>query len=543
MHFFANIFRANSGFVRLKKLLISGGILLSLSFPSFGQYSTFDKSNRVSDRDRKLNIIFIFSDDHAYQAISAYGSQLVETPNIDRIAQNGVVFNNQLITNSICGPSRATLLTGKYSHKNGFRGNGDRFDITQPVFSRLMQKGGYETAWIGKWHLGNLPNDTFDHWYVLPGQGYYYNPEFINDNDDTIRHEGYVTNIITEQTKSFLENRNKDKPFFLVIGEKATHRQWLPDIQDLGAYDSIDFPIPETFYDQYEGRIAAEDQDMTINKTLLLQADLKVHLDYNHNQYNRFTPEQEKAFRAYYDIVTVDFDKRKLTGNDLVEWKFQRYLRDYLATARSLDRNIGEILDYLEEEDLSKNTVIIYGSDQGFYLGEHGWFDKRFMYEESLRTPFIMQHPYLSKARRTIDELVLNIDWAPTFLDIAGISIPDDMQGESFLPLLLEDRKASWRKAAYYHYYEFPQAHHVYPHFGIRTDRYKLVRFYGGKDFWELFDLQQDPRELENRYNNTGYTKIVDELKEKLTELVQQYDDQEALKILNTDRQTFHLSK
>lgn len=492
----------------------------------------YSQQNDGPSKPKRPNIIFIFSDDHAYQAIGAYGGKLMPTPNIDRLAKNGTIFNNMLITNSICGPSRATLLTGKYSHKNGHKANEEAFNINQPVFSRLLQKSGYETAWVGKWHLGTLPNDAFDHWNILPGQGHYYNPDFINDKNDTVRIEGYVTNIITDLAKNFLENRDKEKPFFLVVGEKATHRQWQPDLQDLGAYDDITFPLPETFYDDYKGRFAAREQDMTIDKTMQLKGDLKVHLD--EKTYSRFTPEQEKAFRAYYDgKISKEFDDKNLSGKALVEWKYQRYLKDYLATARSLDRNIGEIITYLEENGLAENTIIIYGSDQGFYLGEHGWFDKRFIYEESLRTPFIVQYPKGRKPGGAINELVLNIDWAPTFLDIAGINIPKDIQGKSFLPLLTsKSAPKGWRDAAYYHYYEFPQPHHVHPHFGIRTDRYKLVRFYGEKDFWELYDLQEDPNELKNQYSNKKYTKLLPVLKEKLKALINQYDDKEARDIL-----------
>jgi arylsulfatase A-like enzyme len=474
---------------------------------------------------KQPNIIFIFSDDHAYQAISAYGNKQVKTPNIDRIAREGCLFTNAMVTNSICGPSRATLLTGKYSHKNGYPLNEQKFDVTQLLFPRVLQQNGYQTAWIGKWHLGSLPQG-FDYWKVLPGQGNYYNPDFIGQHDTT-RIPGYVTNIITDLSVSWLNNRDTSKPFMLIVGEKATHREWLPDLPDLGAYDDIKFPLPATFHDNYKGRSAATNQDMTIDKTMRLKEDLKLHVNYNEkNFFNRFTPEQQKTFSAYYDKITKEFDSAHLTGDALVQWKYQRYMKDYLATAKSLDRNIGNILHYLDSTGLSKNTIVIYASDQGFYMGEHGWFDKRFMYEESLRTPFVIRYPGVVKPGTKIDKFMLNIDWAPTFLDMAGVKPPAEMQGESYLPLL-KGENIPWRKAVYYHYYEFPQPHHVSPHFGVRTARYKLIRFYGEHDAWELFDLKTDPHELHNIYTEKNSA----DLKNTLHQLILQYDDKEALKI------------
>lgn len=491
----------------------------------------------INKNKKKPNILFIFSDDHAYQAIGAYGSKIAKTPNIDRIAKEGAVFKNFLVTNSICGPSRASLLTGKYSHKNGYKGNEGKFDVNQQLFTRLLKEGGYQTAWIGKWHLGTLPGDAFDYWNILPGQGHYYNPDFINQNNDTTRFEGYVSNIITTLATTWLDKRKKDdEPFFLVVGEKATHREWLPDLQDLGAYDDRNLPLPETFYDKYEGRQAAADQDMTIDKTMRLKEDLKVHADYEKNGiYNRFTPDQKKIFTDYYENkISKDFDDKKLSGKSLVEWKYQRYLKDYLATANSLDRNIGKLLDYLDQNGLAENTIVIYGSDQGFYLGEHGWFDKRFIYEESLRTPFVIRYPGVIQAGTSINQHVLNIDWAPTLLEIAGVKIPEDIQGKSFLPVLKANgQNVNTRKASYYHYYEFPQPHHVYPHFGLRTERYKLIRFYGGKDSWELYDLQRDPHELHNLYEEDGQKKLIADLKEELNLLIKQYQDEEAASVFS----------
>lgn len=480
---------------------------------------------------RRPNIIFILSDDHAYQAISAYGSKLAQTPNIDRIAREGAIFTRALVTNSICGPSRATLLTGKYSHMNGYTLNEKKFNTDQFLFPELLRQNGYQTAWIGKWHLGNLPKG-FDYWRILRGQGQYYNPDIIQPGD-TVRMEGYVTDLITGLATGWLDVRDTTQPFCLIVGEKATHREWLPDIQDLGAYDGKDFPLPATFFDDYAGRQAAADQDMTIDKTMRLKEDLKVHADYVRSGiYNRFTPAQKQAFYDYYENkVSKEFDRRHDTGKALIRWKFQRYLKDYLSVARSLDRNIGSLLDYLDKKGLAKNTVVIYCSDQGFYMGEHGWFDKRWIYEESLRTPFVMRWPGMIRPGTSVSRLMLNIDWAPTLLDIAGVRAPDEVQGVSFLPLLKGDG-AGWRKAMYYHYYEFPQPHHVYPHFGVVTERYKLVRFYAPSDSWELYDLATDPHEVHNRYGKTGYEAVTATLKQQLRELIRQYKDIEAEKIL-----------
>ena len=498
------------------------GILATIWFDVVAQMP--DSSNF-----KRPNIIFIFSDDHAYQAISAYGSTLVQTPNIDRLANEGAILKNQLVTNSICGPSRATLLTGKYSHKNGYKTNENRFDLIQMLFTTQLRKAGYYTGWVGKWHLGSLPTRELDYFNILPGQGHYYNPDFIRQNGDTVRHEGYVTDIITSLAKDFIEQQDTDKPFFLVVGHKATHREWMPDLQDLGTYDTVDFPIPETFYDDYESREAASDQDMSIDKTMVLRQDLKVGQEFK----GRYTAEQVIQLSDYYGKISKQFAEKKLEGKELVEWKYQRYLKDYLSTAKSLDRNIGELLDYLDEIGLAENTVVIYASDQGFYLGEHGWFDKRFIYEESLKTPFVLRYPGVVKAESVIENLILNIDWAPTLLDLAGADIPADIQGQSFLPLLANEQGSiPWREAGYYHYYEFPEPHHVHPHFGIRTDRYKLVRFYGELNNWELFDLQKDPNELSNVFEHPDYEGIRENMQQKLDALILQYEDKEAEHVL-----------
>jgi len=542
-------------------LLLLGSAVTAGSFDAAAQ--------TTPSKEKRPNIIFILSDDHAYQAIGAYGNKIAKTPNIDRIAKEGALFKNAIVTNSICGPSRATFITGKYSHKNGYPLNEQKFDTDQQVFPTLLQNGGYQTAWLGKWHLGNLPKG-FDYYNILNSQGQYYNPEFISSAKDTTQIEGYVTNIITQLATQWLDKRDESKPFFLVVGEKATHREWFPDLQDLGAYDDVNFPLPDTFYDNYDKRLAAKDQDMSIDQTMILKQDLKVHADYELSQeqekelraklakrlfgdakltaeqenkindyvhkgaYQRFNPEQKRVFSGYYNKISAEFDEKKLSGKALVEWKFQRYMKDYLSTANSLDRNIGSLLDYLDKTGLAENTVVIYASDNGFFLGEHGWFDKRFIYEEALRVPLVVRYPKVVKPGSVVKSIVLNNDWGPTVLDIAGIKTPGDMQGKSFLPLLKDEAAIKdWRKDAYYHYYEFPWPHHVHPHFGIRSDRYTLVRFYGDLNSWELFDLKNDPKELHNLYGTKGSEAITADLQSRLKKLIVQYEDTDALKVLN----------
>jgi arylsulfatase A-like enzyme len=484
-------------------------------------------------KNTKPNIIFILSDDHTNKAISMYGNKLAKTPHIDRIAKEGALFNNFFVTNSICGPSRAALLTGKYSHVNGFISNDKKFNIDQFIFSRSLEDSGYQTAWIGKWHLETLPQDAFNYWTILPNQGHYFNPNFITQSNDTVTYKGYVTDIITDLSKDWIRNRDQDKPFLLMIGEKATHREWLPAVEDLGSYDDVDFPIPPSFYDNYHNRIAAAHQDMSISETMQLGFDLKVNVDYDSDWiYNRLDKEQRAAYRAYYgDYVSKEFNEKNLKGKALTEWKFQRYMRDYFATANALDRNIGKILDFLDENGLTENTIVIYGSDQGFYLGEHGWFDKRFIYEESLRTPFMIRYPGVIKPGTIIEQSLLNIDWAPTLLELAGVSVPQEIQGKSFSGLL-QNKMINWRDHVYYHYYEYPQPHRVMPHFGIRTSKFKLVRFYGDQNFWELYNLEQDPQELNNIYKQFENSKLVKKLKEDLKVSVLEYKDDLATQII-----------
>ena len=487
----------------------------------------------VECQHRHPNIIVIFSDDHAQQAISAYGGQLMQTPNIDRIAKEGAIFTNSFVTNSICAPSRAVFLTGKYSHMNGLIDNspGRRFNGSQQQIQKLLHEQNYQTAWIGKWHLQSLPQG-FDFWNILPDQGNYFQPDFINMKNDTVRHQGYVTNLISDFSLDWLNKRDTSAPFFLVVGEKATHRNWMPDIQDLGAFDNQVFPMPGNFFDDYKDRRAALEQDMTISKTMLLENDLKIGANYQKpGMFGRLSREQKEAYDNYYRKIAAEYEKIKQDSLAVVKWKFQRYLKDYLSTAKSMDRNIGRILKYLDSTGLSKNTIVIYTSDQGFYLGEHGWFDKRFMYEESLRTPLLMRYPGYIRPGSQLNQMVVNIDLAPTLLSFAGVKVPSDMQGESMIPLL-KNSTINGRKSLYYHYYEYPDPHRVAPHFGIRTEQYKLIRFYGKHDTWELFDIIKDPQEMTNLYKDPVYRKVKEDLQKQLLQLAIQYKDNEAAGIL-----------
>lgn len=488
----------------------------------------------LAQQSAKPNIVIIISDDHAYQAIGAYGNKLVKTPAIDRIAKEGVTFNKGYVTNSICGPSRAVILTGLYSHKNGFKDNvTSDFDHGQDNFAKHLQAGGYETAWIGKLHLGK-DLQGFNFFSLLPGQGSYYNPDFIGMDGKTTRKTGYVTNLITDEAIKWLDNRDPNKPFCLVIGHKSTHRTWMPDTVDLGKYDHINFPLPTNFYDNYDGRKAAAVQDMSIAKTMQMGYDLKMYEsedeENKEGSIKRMNAAQRAKFDAYYKRVQTDFKAKNLIGNDLVEWKYQRYMKDYFNTAASLDRNIGRTLDYLDQHHLSENTIVIYLSDQGFYLGEHGWFDKRWMYEESFRTPMVMRYPGMIKAGTKNNDFILNLDLAPTLLSAAGLAVPPVMQGKSFLPLVT-GTQAPWRQEIYYHYYENGE-HAVSPHFGVKTKRYKLIRYYKRVNGWELFDLEKDKREMNNLYGKKGYEKITSDLKKLLEKQIQVFEDEDAKAIL-----------
>jgi arylsulfatase A-like enzyme len=466
---------------------------------------------------KRPNILFIMSDDHDAHAISCYGSKVNETPHIDRLAKEGMRFEHCFCTNSLCAPSRAVILTGKYSHLNGLKDNKDTFDGGQQTGPKLLQQAGYETAIIGKWHLKTDPTG-FDYWDILPGQGVYYNPVLI-EMGRRKKHQGYVTEIITDHALRWLKGRTSDKPFYLMLHHKAPHREWEPAPKYLTFYDDKKIPEPATLFDDYSGRgRAAHEQDMTIAKTMT-NRDVKLVPP------NGLTPEQKAQWDAAYDPKIKAFKETDPQGRDLVRWKYRRYMQDYLGCIASVDESVGRVLDYLQEAGLADNTIVFYTSDQGFFLGEHGWFDKRFMYEESLQMPLLVRYPKEIQAGSVNKDLVMNLDFAETFLDYAGVRAPQDMQGVSLRPLLRGRTPVDWRKAVYYHYYEFPAVHSVKRHYGVRTERYKLIHFYNDIDEWELYDLQSDPDEMRNVYNDPAYEDTVKELTAELKRLREKYKD------------------
>jgi arylsulfatase A-like enzyme len=495
------------------------------------------------------NILLIFSDDHARQAVSAYGSSINRTPNIDRLARGGLLFTNCLVTNSICAPSRATVLTGKYSHTNGQITNAESFDGAQWTFPKVLRESGYETAIIGKWHLKSAPTG-FDYWRVLIGQGPYYNPPIRSPTDTTIM-EGYTSEILTDLALDWLKERPDEQPFLLMYQHKAPHRNWQPSPDHIDDYVDVDVPMPETFYDDYQGgrTKAAGASVMSVANNLTID-DLKIRPPGN------LTDAQRTRWDESYETRNAVVREAGLDGDELVNWKYQRYVKDYLRSVQSLDDNIGRVLDYLDDSGLAENTIVVYASDQGWYLGEHGWYDKRWMYEPSLRTPFIVRWPGRIPAGSVSDALVSNVDFAPTFLAAAGASIPQEVQGKSLLPFfdaarpgeqaanlrameLIEATRpgtpvpmfetppdplatfttpSGWRGSFYYQYYEYPGWHCVRRHYGVRTDRYKLIYFYT-LDAWELFDLSSDPDELTNQYHNPDFSDIRSELQAELEQL------------------------
>ncbi len=465
--------------------------------------------------DTRPNILFIFCDDHASHAISAYGSQINSTPNIDRLASEGMLFRNCFCTNSICAPSRAVVLTGKHSHQNGVIDNRVSFDGTQQHVGKLLQAAGYQTAMIGKWHLKSDPTG-FDYWRVLPGQGAYYNP-VMRTAAGREQHTGYTTDVITDIALEWLaDERDPEKPFLLMYQHKAPHREWAPGPDHLGLWEGEDLPEPATLFDNYQNRTsAAQTQTMTIREHLN-QRDLKFVPPRN------LTDEQLSAWNAAYGPANERFENANLEGRDLIRWKYQRYIKDYLRCIASVDDNLGRVLDYLDRSGLRQNTVVIYSSDQGFYLGDHGWFDKRWMYEESLRMPLIVRWPGVVAPGSEDEHLVQNLDFAETFLEIAEADVPDDMQGESLVPILRGEEPDDWRDSIYYQYYEWPGAHSVQRHYGVRTDRFKLIYYYL-IDEWELFDLENDPDELKSVYDDAAMADVVTRLKRELDRLRQHY--------------------
>ena len=476
------------------------------------------------------NIIFIMSDDHAVSAISAYKdwlSELAPTPNIDRIAENGMLMTRTFNTNSICGPSRASILTGKYSHVNGFFKNekGGDFDGSQMTFPKLFQKAGYETAVIGKWHLGTNPTG-FDYSKVMinwGGQGTYFNPVFLENGRDTIveRKRHSTAQVAHDALKWLDKERDKEKPFMLMYQFKAPHRPWEPAEEFQTLFTDEDFPHPSNFNDDYKGRKAAQQQWMEIENHMN-RRDLKIPPPAGLNK------RELNDYYSYGNQGQFWTPSDTLEGAVLKNWKYQTYIKDYLRCVAGVDKAVGQMLDYLQDSGLAENTIVIYTSDQGFYLGEHGWFDKRWMYEESFRMPFMISYPKRIEPGTVNSNLLLNIDFAPTMLELAGISIPEDMQGTSFVSQLDMDHK-DVRDAVYYHYYEYPKWHKVQPHYGIRTNRFKLIHFYYSMDEWELYDLDKDPNEMNNLYNNSIYKKLIKQLKKKLKALQVEYKDDMSL--------------
>lgn len=519
-------------------MLLAATQLLVLTGCALSQRTVTSETPARASAARPPNIVFIMSDDHAVQAVSAYQhpiSQLAPTPNIDRIAQAGVRFTNSFVTNSLCGPSRAAMLTGKLSHINGLRRNGDVFDASQPTWPRALKEAGYQTALFGKWHLAGTPEPlALDDWQILDDQGEYYNPDFIT-RQGTQRVQGYVTDLITAASLRWLQQeRDPDKPFVLLMQHKAPHRNWMPALRHLGRYEHAKFPLPDTYFDDYQGRRAAAAQEMIVHRDMHEGHDLKMTRAVGSTQlrydpwpqaFGRLTAEQRTAWDAGYQARNDAMNAAEMSEREMALWKYQRYLQDYLGTITAVDESVGAILDYLDEAGLADHTIVIYTSDQGFFLGEHGWFDKRFIYEESLRTPLLIRYPRAIPAGTTVGALVQNIDLASTLLDYAGLDIPADMQGRSLRRLAQSEPTPEWRKSIYYHYYEYPGFHSVRAHYGVRTQRYKLAHFYGDIDAWEFYDLAADPKELNNEIDNPAYSTQIAELRAELAQLRDQYGD------------------
>lgn len=516
---------------------------LPLIMLAAGLFGGFEVSVSAADTKRP-NIVFIFSDDHAVQAIGAYGSKINTTPNIDRIAAGGAVFENSFCANSICGPSRANILTGKHSHINGFLRNGNRFDGSQPTFPKMLQKVGYETAMIGKWHLSSDPTG-FNYWEVLPGQGNYYNPDLIQMDGERKRYTGYCTDIITDLSLDWLRSgRDRDKPFVLMCQHKAPHRNWTPAPRHLDMFKGVTVPEPESLFDDYSGRTALlKENEMSIRDHFFWGHDMKFKGENQfpqyfasgipNNEYRRMNEEQKAAWDAHYEPLNQAFidavNSGSMTEKEIIQWKYQRYITDYLACIQAVDEGIGRILDYLDESGLAENTIVIYSSDQGFYLGEHGWYDKRWMFEESLKMPFVIRWPGVINPGVRSTAPIQNIDYAPTFLDVAGAPIPEDIQGRSLVPLFRQQGVpgADWRKAIYYAYYENAAVHAVPIHDGVRTENYKLMYFPRGRQ-WQMFDLKNDPHEMKSVHDDPSYRRIFEGLQQQLVDLRRFYDQNTA---------------
>jgi arylsulfatase A-like enzyme len=493
-----------------------------------------------SQSQQRPNVIYIMSDDHDNDAISAYSRKYIQTPHIDRLAREGMKFRKAFVGNSICAPSRATMLTGQHSHKNGVKDNRTPFDTAKNHVAHLFQQAGYQTALVGKWHLHSLPMG-FDYWRILPGMGQYFDTRMITMNRDTIITRGYSADVITDEAISWMDMRAKNKPFLLLLNHKAPHRNFVPALKHLQTFSSREYAEPPTLYIDTAGRGSAwRTQTMSILHDMRLSADLKIDPKYLEGipelkpaeddiaTYNgimrRMPKEQLAAFESIYaERGKIIRDKRP-TGKELLKYKYQWYMQDYLACIASIDEGVGRILDYLDKSKIANNTVVVYTSDQGFYLGENGWFDKRFAYDVSMQTPLLIRWPAVIKKGMTSDALVQNIDFAPTLLDLIGAKIPKTMQGMSLKPILTGQTKKLSRKYLYYHYYEFVKDHTVIPHRAVRSDRYKLIHFYT-VDEWELYDLAKDPGELNNLVSKVEYFSALQEMKKALRSVRLLYQD------------------
>ena len=497
---------------------------------------------------QKTNIIYIMSDDHDADAISAYNKKFISTPGIDRLAKEGMLFKNAFVGNSICGPARATLLTGQHSHKNGMKDNRTRFDSSKTTMPMLLQQAGYQTAIVGKWHLVSYPQG-FDYWKILPGQGLYYDPRMINMNGDTTVLKGYATDVITNEAIKWLDSRNKEKPFLLLLHHKAPHRNFVPQLKWIEIFSKKHFPEPATlFADMNKHGKAWQTQKMSILKDMTLCTDLKVDPSIL-SQLKNFTIDSAdiQGYQATMNRIPENDRKRmkeiyaargkqlvKVWGNDslVLKLKYQWYMQDYMTCVASIDENTSMLLDYLDKNNLTKNTMVMYTGDQGMYLGENGWFDKRWMYDVSMQAPLLIRWPGKIKAGSIASSMVQNIDFAPTMLDVAGTNVPAWMDGISLKPLLTGQQKTLARKNLYYHYYEYPIDHHVIPHLGVRGERYKLIYFYTVNE-WELYDLKTDPAEQKNLIASPAHKAILQQMKNELLKLRNKYNDHDAAGDLN----------
>ena len=487
------------------------------------------------EKDQEMkqpNILFIMSDDHASHAISAYGGiyqELLPTPNIDRLAEEGIRLDQVFCTNAICGPSRASILTGTYSHLNGYVKNhqGGKFDSTQWTFPRAFQENGYQTALVGKWHLGTEPVgfDYFKYHNNRGQQGTYYDPLYNENGTNTVE-TGYATTLTTDFALTWLEEQcDPGSPFMMMLQFKAPHRKWIRDTTLGDLFEGIEMPYPTTFWDDYQGREqTAGDTEMTMD--YLDPRDMKLTPPDSITDPALLKRWMEMGYKRGTGEGWLPHDS--MTVQEARQWKYQRYIKDYLACVHAVDDNIGRVLQYLDDHGLSDNTIVIYTSDQGFFLGDHGFFDKRFMYEPSLRMPFLIRYPQRLRPGLVRNDIIMNIDFAPTLLDLAGIPIPEQVQGESFTSVLLNE-EPDWRKAMYYHYYEYPFWHHVQPHYGIRTDRYKLIHFYHDVDQWECYDLAEDPNELHNLIHSPAHESTIEQLRNELYQIQAFYEDDVGL--------------